>query len=151
MKESLLVSISGFKLQLHKFKLLPTGDRVLLFHTIFLVGIVRIGLWVASLRLLRRMLSRSAHRASQLEAPAERLAWAVTVGGRLFPKTSCLVQSLVLQHLLTRAGHEATVRIGVSKESDFEAHAWVECDKQVFLGGAAPERYTPILALEPDR
>jgi hypothetical protein len=42
-------------------------------------------------------------------------------------RPSCLVESLVLWHLLQRQGISSDLRIGVRKTSQkFEAHAWVE-------------------------
>jgi hypothetical protein len=42
-------------------------------------------------------------------------------------RPSCLVESLVLWHLLQRQGISSNLRIGVRKTSQkFEAHAWVE-------------------------
>ncbi len=41
---------------------------------------------------------------------------------------SCLEESLVLLHLLSKQGIAAQLRIGVKKNiPKFEAHAWVEC------------------------
>jgi hypothetical protein len=48
--------------------------------------------------------------------------------------------------LLARAGHDSRVRFGVAVPADrgFEAHAWLECDGQIVLGGVAESRFTPF-------
>ena len=40
----------------------------------------------------------------------------------------CLVRSLVLTQLLARRGTDSTLIIGISPESEFVAHAWVESE-----------------------
>jgi hypothetical protein len=42
------------------------------------------------------------------------------------PDARCLLRSLVLVDMLARRGIEASFVLGVRKEGDFEAHAWVE-------------------------
>jgi hypothetical protein len=57
----------------------------------------------------------------------ERLARAVRRTLRALPADSrCLMQSLVLTHLLARRGRPASLVIGVSPAGTFTAHAWVE-------------------------
>lgn len=51
------------------------------------------------------------------------------------PKATCLVQALAAQLLLTRHGHMADLQIGVSQAKGFEAHAWLEFEGRVVLGG----------------
>jgi hypothetical protein len=46
--------------------------------------------------------------------------------GALPADARCLVRSLVLVDMLSRRGIEASFVLGVRKEGDFEAHAWVE-------------------------
>jgi hypothetical protein len=59
----------------------------------------------------------------------ERLARAVRRTLRALPANSrCLMQSLVLTHLLARRGRPASLVIGVSPAGTFTAHAWVERD-----------------------
>lgn len=45
----------------------------------------------------------------------------------------CLTRSLVLTSLLARRGIESTLVIGVRRNGDFEAHAWVEHDDRPVL------------------
>jgi hypothetical protein len=137
------------KSRIRRFIELPPEDRLLIVRTVFLLGMVRVGLWILPLRLIRGMLPHND--TSRLQIPVARLIWAVRAAGTVVPRTSCLVQSLALQNLLARSGHAAVVHVGVSKGSGFEAHAWVEYNKRVILGGPAIDRYTPILALEADR
>lgn len=75
-----------------------------------------------------------------------RAAWAAhAVGRRLLPERPCLTQALVLQYLLLRRGDDsAELHVGVTKsdEEELQAHAWIERDGRVLIGGTnAPKKY----------
>jgi transglutaminase superfamily protein len=56
-----------------------------------------------------------------------RLGGAVVRTLRLLPTDSrCLMRSLVLTALLTRRGIDSRLVLGVRRDEDFAAHAWVE-------------------------
>jgi len=120
-----------------------------------LVVIIRIALAVfpvrtvtGSLRRAARWL-RSAHPASA--AYERRVVWAVSaVARRLLPERPCLTQALAVQFLLARRGYRPTLHIGVSKEGEtLAAHAWVERDGQVLIGGRASRlRYRAFPGLD---
>jgi hypothetical protein len=60
------------------------------------------------------------------------------VGHRLLPNRPCLTQALVLQFLLLRGGDDTPkLKIGVTKgqQNELLAHAWVERDGEVLIGG----------------
>ena len=81
----------------------------------------------------------------------DRVVWAVVVASRYVPMSTCLTQALAAQVLLARRGFPAHLHIGVAKkgaEARFEAHAWVESQGKVVIGGSEPGRYTQLLALE---
>jgi len=61
----------------------------------------------------------------------------VRLGSRLVPRCTCLVQALVAEQLLTELGYECVVRLGAAKTASGElsAHAWVECEGKVLVGG----------------
>jgi hypothetical protein len=84
-----------------------------------------------------------------------RLAWVVETAGRHCPTgTSCLKEALVLAWLLARRGMPTTLRIGVShRAGSFAAHAWLEQNGRVILGGNTLAAYTPLWSctLEYDR
>ena len=81
----------------------------------------------------------------------DRVVWAVVVASRYVPMSTCLTQALAAQVLLARRGYSAHLHIGVAKEgaeAKLKAHAWVESDGKVLIGGSEPGRYTHLLALE---
>jgi hypothetical protein len=77
----------------------------------------------------------------------------VGVAGRLVPGTTCLVRALAAQALLARRGHASQLRLGVARGSGraFEAHAWLEQDGRVLVGGPLDGRYVPFPALDAPR
>lgn len=130
-----LVSLSG------------TERRVLRQATIR-VAVVR--LWL-SLYPIERVMSGVRLRSVKELRPAPTvttLVWAVQAASRrLLKKNPCLTEALALWWLLRQYGYEGQIRIGVARDggSHFEAHAWVERDGQVLIGGAqAPTEYVPL-------
>ena len=69
---------------------------------------------------------------------------AVTAAGRAVPGSNCLSEALTLWVLLSRGGYAPVLRIGVTTNEKFAAHAWVECDGVAVLGGAVDHDYLPL-------
>jgi hypothetical protein len=84
------------------------------------------------------------------EFSEQQLVWSVAVVSRYIPKATCLAQALTAQFLLQQAGHQACLHIGVAdaEEGDIKAHAWVESQGRILMGGFDLNRYTHLLALE---
>lgn len=82
-----------------------------------------------------------------------KLAWAIhVVSGRLPGSANCLVRSLAAQAMLARGGYLSCVRIGVARPDSerFKAHAWLECDGKIIIGGEGTSQYTPLPNLQPN-
>jgi hypothetical protein len=144
--------------RLRKFLCGPAADRHLLITAMVLVGTVRVGLWLLPFRVMRHLLARLAQKNSELQRGAlvsiGRVVWAVTVASRYVPAATCLTQALATQVLLCRRGFAAKVHIGVAwgEMKEFRAHAWVEYQGRVLVGGSeAVSHFTPLLSLGGDR
>ncbi len=63
--------------------------------------------------------------------------WAIAVAGKYMPGTTCLSLALAAQRMLNREGYPAHLHIGVAKDhtGSFGAHAWVESDGRIVIGG----------------
>jgi hypothetical protein len=75
------------------------------------------------------------------------LASAVSVAGRLVPGGGhCLSQAMALQILLMRRGYPCKLCFGVRRVSgkDFGAHAWLEHDGAVLIGGGELDRFVRL-------
>lgn len=84
---------------------------------------------------------------------AQDVAWAVHRVSRAVPGATCLTQALAAQLLLSRRGYPSRLRIGVAHApgDGLRAHAWLESDGLVVLGGSGFEAFTPLSAATVDR
>ena len=128
---------------------LPPAERRLLARAFFWTACMRVGLWTLPLRLLLRW--GASHPPSAILHPqsfpsSERIAWAVQAAARLIPGASCLTQALAARRLMASAGYPCRLRIGVGlgPEGCFRAHAWLEGEGRVLLGGRNLQSYTPL-------
>ena len=137
--------------RIRQFGTLPARKRRLLLRAIALVAVVRIALWTLPFRWVRLVVGRKRAVSPELATiRVEHLAWAVQAAARRIPGASCLTQAISLQYLMTLAGHDAEVHIGVAKDAarGFQAHAWVEHGGAILLGDDGDlGRYAPMLAL----
>lgn len=139
--------------RLGKFTALSPAERRLFVGTAMLLAAVRVGLWVLPFRSVHRALSALGNRPrtrGRGEPPVERIVWAVGAAAQLVPRATCLVRALAAQALLARRGYASQLRLGVSGGSgrSFEAHAWIEQDGRVLIGGPVEARYVPLPALD---
>jgi hypothetical protein len=138
--------------RIRKFLNLSSGERRLLIRAWILLGVIRLGLELFPFSTLRKLLDRLRIKLGSLkkEFSEEQLVWSVTVVSRYIPKATCLAQALTSQFLLQQAGHQACLHIGVTEadEGRIEAHAWVESQGRILVGGSDLHRYTHLLALE---
>ncbi len=116
---------------------------------------ISLGMWLLPFQTLRRLLNRVARIPVGLrkedQAPTESVVWAVETAGRhLHGGKTCLTQALAAQMLLSRRGRPAMLHIGAVKDEEgkFLAHAWVESEGRVVIGGHEFERYTRLMTLE---
>src|SRR5215207_6673 len=137
---------------LHKFLSLPVVEQWLLIKAALLVGSTRLGLKLLPFRVLRRLVESLSRPIVSLPASvrfsAEKVAWAVDLVSRYVPAT-CLSRALAAQVLLARRGYPVLLHFGAVKEGErFLAHAWLESEGQVVIGGHMVEPYTPLGTLE---
>lgn len=143
---------------LRRFLRLPAAERRLLIKAALLLESIKLGMRLLPFRTLRRLLDRAAarplgpQRASH--SSVERVVWSVEAASRHTPGVkTCLTQALAAQVLLARRSCPALLHIGVAKgeeQGEFQAHAWVESEGKVVIGGPALERYVPLAVLEVD-
>lgn len=134
--------------RLRRFVRLSGAERVILSQAALGIICVRFLLCILPLRTVQHFVSCSIWR-SESTCAAGRIVWAVRAAARLVPRSTCLIQSLAAQALLSRFGYEPLLTIGVAKNDRglLEAHAWVSCKGQLLIGGPRVERYNPLLNL----
>lgn len=137
---------------LRRLAALPAADRRLLLAAALLLPLVRLGLRALPFGSLWRMTNRLARLPFVGRAPPDqRVAWAVSAAGRRVPGgRHCLAQALTAYVLLGRHGPAARVRLGVSRDGPrgFGAHAWVEREGRVLVGGPDISHFAPLPPLE---
>src|SRR5208283_5512393 len=135
---------------LRKFRSLNPGERSLLLHTVLLVAFLRVALCLLPFCRANDYLARRAKRRPiRQDLATSRLVWAVRTAAARIPRATCLTQALAAKYQLERSGHCARIHIGVAKENgQFRAHAWLECEGEVVLGGGVTDRYARLLAVD---
>lgn len=127
-------------------------ERGLLMTTTVMVALVRTALWVlpswASLAMLRTLATAPPRRRRGGRPPIGRLASAVVVASRSVPHATCLTQAVAAQLLLLYFGYGSTLEVGVARnvDGDFVAHAWIEQDGRVVIGGDNTHSFTRLRA-----
>jgi Transglutaminase-like superfamily len=142
---------------LKRFRSRSAGEWVVFIQALCGVVLTRAALRVLPLPHVRRLVRRCFRAASPLpparRASAGQAVWAALSAGRHSPLgTTCLTTALVAQALLQRHGYEAKLRIGVRRDPNgaFTAHAWLERDGIVIVGGPAEmvAAYAPMPEME---
>jgi hypothetical protein len=122
------------------FRRRPAAEQRLLLRALFLLTIIRLGLWILPYRTMSRWARSASQRSRYTRGHAkidiERICRAICSAARFVPGASCLTQALVGQILLGQAGHAVALQIGVSRKSGspLQAHAWLESAGRVVLG-----------------
>ena len=136
---------------LRRLLALSPAEQRLLITAVMLVVAARTSLRLFRYTTVRRLATRLARPAKRPpHLPADRIAWAVSAAGWRAPGgRNCLAQALVAQVLLGRHSHETVLRLGVTHTpgSRLEAHAWLEHNGVVIVGGHGAARYTPLPTL----
>jgi len=127
--------------RISKLITMPPGLRWLLTKATILLTIVRLALALLPFRLARRLISRASRPSPRLAAgtiTVGQIAWAVETAARIAPAGHhCLSKAVTAQVLLMRRGHHAEIRYGAARQprNEFVAHAWVECEGRIVVGG----------------
>lgn len=131
------------------------AERRMLVAALLLVCVVRFGLWVLPFKRLQSVLRLTSRRSNERQQgdpdKRRRIIWAVrVVGQRLLGDRPCLPKALAAQWLLRRSGQDPVLRIGVDKSAgDFRAHAWLEWEGRVILGGTSSPHDYAVLQRRP--
>ena len=136
-----------------KFLSFTSRERQLLLGTFFLLGLVRLGLWLLPFQTLRQILasiSQTNPVGEQKYCPptTDEIVWAVNLSSRYMPGgAKCLARALTTQVLMSRHSYSPQLRIGVAKGDggQLEAHAWVESQGEIVIGHLRDlSRFTPL-------
>lgn len=140
--------------RLMKFWQLPGQTKLLLFESLARLAAVSAAVhlmpgtagrrhWTGALQTP----SQHAHKAQARDR--ETITWCVAAASRFVPGATCLVQAMVAQRLLLRAGYPAELKIGVTKgeHGSFAAHAWLVSEGEIVIGRDEMRRYSEMPAI----
>ncbi len=131
-------------LALRKFAGYSALERRLVLKAWFTLITVRLLLWVAPYRWIEARLMPPPAGMPGTVPPAD-IARAVTRAARLVPMATCLTQALAGGFLIRRAGRNAIIHFGVARgDAGFKAHAWLESDGGILIGGREAAAYLPL-------
>lgn len=106
------------------------------------LAFVQLALWCLPYHRVRPAVSwiAAACRARSPLAAAQ-CTLAVQRGARVFPRTTCLARALAAGAMFARRGQPSIVTIGVARPGErlLRAHAWLEYDGLVVIGGAGTD------------
>lgn len=130
-----------------RFLQLPCREKVLLVKAMAILLTLRIALCALPFRTLYRSVAerRTSFKSGKPSASEEGIIWAVRTASRLVPRASCLTLAMAAQILLSESGYRSDLRIGVARSGTdpLKAHAWLEKDGRVILGGPMCD-YKPL-------
>lgn len=144
---------------------MSSSERRLLLAGGVVVACVRMLLWLFPFKRLVWLIERTALRSARV-APVRlredthvKIAWSVTTAARYVPRATCLTQAMAAHWLFAWFGHPTVLRIGVAKKNDnaLRAHAWLESDGRVVVGGEWLEEHEyavlspPVSGIAPNR
>jgi len=127
--------------KLKRFLRMPLRDQALMLQAAAVVLSVRLVLSLVPFRVWRPLIQQRlapAPGGQHDKATVARVVAAVLWVSRYVPRASCLTQGLATQQLLSWRGYPTQLRIGVARGAggQFQAHAWVEWQGTVIIGGA---------------
>ena len=127
--------------RIRKFLKLSSEERWLFIKVATLLLCVRLSLLLLPFTGAQRLFSWISRYSQKLAAnpiATPQIAWTVDTASHFVPGAShCLTRAITTQILLVRRGYPAKICFGVLRESakDFIAHAWVECNGSIIIGG----------------
>ncbi|MBW4652682.1 MAG: lasso peptide biosynthesis B2 protein [Kaiparowitsia implicata GSE-PSE-MK54-09C] len=141
--------------RLRKFLHLSSSDRTLLIEALIVILVLKLGLWLLPFRVLHTYslkLSQvlmqphglEGHRIQSIVQSIEIVTWHIP------GKAKCLARAMAVQFMLRRRNHQTSLHIGVTKRTDsvLEAHAWLEYDGVIVIGGVPDfNRFKPLVIL----
>ncbi len=134
---------------LREFRQLSAGARIVLLQAMVLLVGIRVLLPIFGLKNVRKLLrSVSEFRGKSELDLRENLRLLQAAARRCPVGSTCLTRALAAQLLLRRGGIDSRLCIGVKRDEQrkFEAHAWLERNGEVILGGSDDEirKWSPL-------
>lgn len=128
-----------------KFSVLSFKDKILIVQAFIIISCIKISLRLLSFQRFRDFYKKVTYTSYSAEIPVtliDKKVWAIQrVAGIL--SAFCLPQALALTYFL-RTDKQVVLRVGVSKQETFEAHAWVEKKGKILIGELPGTNFQPL-------
>ncbi len=134
-------------MKINNFYQLNKRDKGELFHIYFFIWQTRIRLWLTDYKSTEQWCRYHSKKKSVHSISKENLLKFTNAVSRYVPKATCLTKALVTKTMLDRHDYTNNLIIGVKidAEKEFEAHAWIEDEKQnIIFGGDSSSDFKPI-------
>lgn len=132
----------------HRWRALPLAEKWLLLEAFGALALARCALVVLPVRWIFRWLESPMRGAQSSNSDVvERVRWAVLTVARYGPISFvCFPQALAAHAMLRRHGISSIMHYGVRRSADrrLRAHAWLEVDHRMLLGGESALLFAPI-------
>jgi hypothetical protein len=130
-----------------KFLKLPGNKKRSLLRALAVLWTIRVALWLLPYSSVRNLASTMKARPKIGEPSVDEIVQSVETASQFVIAATCLTKALAAKMLLARNGYISTLRIGVDTCNGFAAHAWIEREGKVILGGSTGQ-YKPLYILE---
>ena len=137
---------------------LSISKQLLLIESVQIMILIRIGLRLLPYKTMNRLLKRFDREIGLNQKTnnnrQDDIIWAISkTGEKLYGENTCLPLALAGQLHLNLHGFPARTQLGVTKtdEGMIIAHAWVECNGEVLIGGPEHEIKKYIILSEMDK
>jgi hypothetical protein len=135
---------------LRRFLQLPPADRRLVLRALWSVAAIRARLALRPFPDVDRATNREPIKPKLPPVGAvepQRIAWAVRAVSRYVPGATCLTQALAARSLLAAEGKASRLQLGMARiDGRPQAHAWLESDGAIVIGGEGHTRFAPFKA-----
>ena len=141
-----------------KLAALSAHRRRLLLRAVPTLFIVKVKLCLVSFGNLYRAVERRCQTLDRAwnaspcaRPPADDIAWAVVAAYQVVPGgNNCLARALAAKLMLARFGYRSELRVGALKNETeaFAAHAWLEAEGRIIVGGAEAGDFTVFGGLD---
>ena len=135
--------------KINSFSKLSSARKGLFIKSLIMITFIRIFLSLFSFSRVKKFSKNISRPNSNHKdnVTIEDIVWSVNMASIYVPRATCLTRAITGQILLYRHNYPSKLKIGVIKEEEFEAHAWLEIEDKIVLGESELE-YVQILESE---
>ena len=118
----------------NSFISLNSQDKRLVLKSLITNWYVRIITWIFPFNKVYQIAKKKGKNKSEKQIELSKLIWSVNVTSNYVIRSTCLTKALSAQIILEQHDYHPNICIGVMKDEEFEAHAWVKINGKVVLG-----------------